>query len=416
MKKFFAIFMLTVFVIGYAQAQDRATNLKTWQKSEAPEFTRGPWIESSNSITEGFEGLTFPPAGWAKLTPDGGTGWDRLAIGTTPLPGWTGGTNINRPGGSGTGTAFFTYTLGGATANDSWLIAPQLLNVQNGDSVKFWMRKFGSYLDKLEVKISTTTNTSTAAFTITAANLNFTAADSGWVSYGWNVGSLVPAGSNIYVALRAVVADNFNDGAAFIVDDFQAGNGIVPVEFATFSATSVGADVQLNWSTASETNNKGFFVERKSTSGEFASVGFIDGSGTTTLVKEYSFIDKGVGVGTYTYRLKQVDFDGTSDYSKAVEVDVTAPNTFALNQNFPNPFNPSTKISFSLATDAKVTLSVYNVLGQEVATLVNGAMSAGVHSVNFDASSLVSGLYIAKITATGAAQNFTSNIKMMLNK
>ena len=408
--------MLTVFVIGYAQAQDRATNLKTWQKSEAPEFTRGPWIESSNSITEGFEGLTFPPAGWAKLTPDGGTGWDRLAIGTTPLPGWTGGTNINRPGGSGTGTAFFTYTLGGATANDSWLIAPQLLNVQNGDSVKFWMRKFGSYLDKREVEISTTTNTSTAAFTITAANLNFTAADSGWVSYGWNVGSLVPAGSNIYVALRAVVADNFNDGAAFIVDDFQAGNGIVPVEFATFSATSVGADVQLNWSTASETNNKGFFVERKSTSGEFASVGFIDGSGTTTLVKEYSFIDKGVGVGTYTYRLKQVDFDGTSDYSKAVEVDVTAPNTFALNQNFPNPFNPSTKISFSLATDAKVTLSVYNVLGQEVATLVNGAMSAGVHSVNFDASSLVSGLYIAKITATGAAQNFTSNIKMMLNK
>ncbi|MBK8660416.1 MAG: T9SS type A sorting domain-containing protein [Ignavibacteriales bacterium] len=220
----------------------------------------------------------------------------------------------------------------------------------------------------------------------------------------------------MYVALRAVVADNFNDGAAFIVDDFQAGNGIVPVEFATFSATSVGADVQLNWSTASETNNKGFFVERKSTSGEFASVGFIDGSGTTTLVKEYSFIDKGVGVGTYTYRLKQVDFDGTSDYSKAVEVDVTAPNTFALNQNFPNPFNPSTKISFSLATDAKVTLSVYNVLGQEVATLVNGTMSAGVHSVNFDASSLVSGLYIAKITATGAAQNFTSNIKMMLNK
>ncbi|MBK7867021.1 MAG: T9SS type A sorting domain-containing protein [Ignavibacteriales bacterium] len=416
MKKFFGIFMLTVFVFGYAQAQDRATNIKKWQKSEAPEFTRGPWIESTNSITEGFEGATFPPAGWAKLTPDGGTGWASLAIGTTPLPGWNGGTNINRPGGSGTGTAYFTYTLGGAAANDSWLIAPQLLNVQNGDSLKFWMRKFGSYIDKLEIKISTTTNTSTADFTITAATLNFTAADSGWVSYGWNIGSLVPANSNIYIALRAVIADNFNDGAAFIVDDFMAGNGVVPVEFATFSAASVGSDIQLNWSTASETNNKGFSVERKAGSGEFVSIGFIDGSGTTTLVKEYSFIDKGVEVGTYTYRLKQVDFDGTSDYSKAIEVDVTAPNTFALSQNFPNPFNPSTKINFSLATDAKVTLSVYNVLGQEVATLVNGTMSAGVHSVDFDASSLVSGLYIAKITATGATQNFTSNIKMMLNK
>ena len=416
MKKFFAIFMLTVFVIGYAQAQDRATNLKTWQKSEAPEFTRGPWIESSNSITENFEGTTFPPAGWAKLTPDGGTGWERGVVGTTPIPGWNGGTIINPPGFTGSGNAFFSYQLGGATANDSWLIAPQLLNVQAGDSLKFWLRKFGTYIDKLEVKISTTTNTSTASFTVTVANINFTAADSGWVSYAYNIGSLVPAGSNVYIAFRSVIANNQVDGASFFLDEVRAGNGVVPVEFATFSATSVGADVQLNWSTASETNNKGFFVERKSTSGEFASVGFIDGSGTTTLVKEYSFIDKGVGVGTYTYRLKQVDFDGTSDYSKAVEVDVVAPNTFALNQNFPNPFNPSTKISFSLATDAKVTLSVYNVLGQEVATLVNGTMSAGVHSVDFDASSLVSGLYIAKITATGAAQNFTSNIKMMLNK
>ncbi len=416
MKKFFGIFMLTVFVFGYAQAQDRATNLKSWQKSEAPEFTRGPWIESSNSITENFEGVTFPPAGWAKLTPDGGTGWERGVVGTTPIPGWTGGTVINPPGFTGSGNAFFSYQLGGTASNDSWLIAPQLLNVQAGDSLKFWLRKFGAYIDKLEVKISTTTNTSTAAFTITVANLNFTATDSGWVSYGYNIGSLVPAGSNIYIAFRSVIANNQVDGASFFIDEVRAGNGIVPVEFATFSATSVGADVQLNWSTATETNNKGFFVERKSTSGEFASVGFIDGSGTTTLVKEYSFIDKGVGVGTYTYRLKQVDFDGTSDYSKAIEVDVTAPNTFALNQNFPNPFNPSTKINFSLATDAKVTLTVYNVLGQEVATLVNGAMSAGVHSVNFDASSLVSGLYIAKITATSAAQNFTSNIKMMLNK
>ncbi|KAA0248923.1 MAG: hypothetical protein EDM75_13640, partial [Chlorobiota bacterium] len=72
MKKFFSIFMLAIFVFGYAQAQERATNIKAWQKSEAPEFTRGPWIESSNSISENFEGLTFPPAGWAKLTPDGG--------------------------------------------------------------------------------------------------------------------------------------------------------------------------------------------------------------------------------------------------------------------------------------------------------------------------------------------------------
>ncbi len=417
MKKFFSIFMLAVLVLGYAQAQERATNIKAKQKSEAPEFTRGPWIESSNSISENFEGLTFPPAGWAKLTPDGGTGWARGVVGTTPIPGWTGGTVTNPPGNTGTGNAFFTYTLGGATANDSWLITPQLLNVQAGDSLKFWLRKFGAYADKLEIKISTTTNTSTTAFTVNVADLPFTAADSGWYAKAYGIGSLVPAGSNIYIAFRAIVADNFNDGAAFFMDDLMAGGGVVPVELASFNATANVSDVNLNWATASETNNKGFFVERKGSSGEFASIGFVEGVGTSTSAKEYSFVDRNLENGKYTYRLRQVDFDGTSEYSPAVEVDVTGPSVFALSQNYPNPFNPSTMINFALATDAKVVLSVYNVLGQEVATLVNGNISAGSHSVSFDASKLTSGLYIAKINAVGVnGQNFVSNIKMMLNK
>lgn len=417
MKKIFSIFMLSVFVFTLAQAQDKNTNTKRGAKSENPEFVKGPWVESTNSINENFEGATFPPAGWAKLTPDGGTGWDRAIVGTTPIPGWNGGTIINYPGNTGTGMAFMSYQFGGATANDTWLITPQLMNVQAGDSLKFWIRKFGTYLDNLDIKISTTTNSSTAAFTINLANLAYTAADSGWVLKSYALVPAVPAGSNIYIAFREVVANNLADGASFFIDDVTAGGVVVPVEFSAFSATSTGSDVQLSWSTATETNNQGFYVERKSANGEFANIGFISGAGSSTSTKEYSFTDKGVNVGSYTYRLKQVDFDGTSAYSKSVEVDVAAPNTFALSQNYPNPFNPSTKISFSLATDAKVTLSVFNVLGQEVATLVNGNISAGVHSVNFDASTLVSGLYIAKINAIGVdGQNFVSNIKMMLNK
>ncbi len=417
MKKFFGVFMLAVLVIGYAQAQNRATNIKSWQKSEAPEFTRGPWIESSNSISENFESATFPPAGWAKLTPDGGTGWERGTVGITPIPGWTGGTNTNPPGGSGTGNAFFTYTLGGAASNDSWLITPQLLNVQAGDSLKFWLRKFGAYVDKLEIKISTTTNTSTSAFTVVVADLPFSAADSGWVARAYAIGSLVPAGSNVYIAFRAVVADNFNDGAAFFIDDVKAGAGVVPVELASFNASANISDVKLSWATATETNNKGFYVERKVVGGEYAAIGFIEGVGTSSSTKEYSFVDRSLQNGKYSYRLRQVDFDGTTEYSKEIEVDVTGPTAFALSQNYPNPFNPSTMINFALATDAKVVLSVYNVLGQEVATLVNGNLAAGSHSVSFDASKLTSGLYIAKINATGInGQNFVSNIKMMLNK
>ncbi|MBN8544804.1 MAG: choice-of-anchor J domain-containing protein [Ignavibacteria bacterium] len=417
MKKIFSIFMLTVFVFTYAHAQQKAENIKRGAKSEAPEFVKGPWVESTNSINENFEGGTFPPAGWAKLTPDGGTGWTNAVVGTTPIPGWNGGTVINYTGNTGTGMAFMSYQFGGATSNDSWLITPQLLNVQAGDSLKFWVRKFGTYLDNLDIKISTTTNSSTAAFTVNLATLTYAAADSGWSLKSYALVPAVPAGSNIYIAFRERVTDNLNDGAAFFIDDVQAGGGVVPVEFVSFNAASVGSDVQLSWSTATETNNQGFFVERKTVNGEFANVGFVSGAGSSTSNREYSFTDKGVNVGTYTYRLKQVDFDGTSAYSKSVEVDVAAPNTFALSQNYPNPFNPSTKISFSLASDAKVTLSVFNVLGQEVATLVNGNISAGVHSVNFDASALVSGLYIAKINAIGVdGQNFVSNIKMMLNK
>jgi len=417
MKKFFGVFMLAVLVIGYAQAQERATNVKAWQKSEAPEFTRGPWIESSNSISENFESATFPPAGWAKLTPDGGTGWARVAAGTTPVPGFNGGTVTNRPGGSGTGMALFTWLYGGAASNDSWLITPQLLSVQAGDSLRFWVRKFGTYLDNLEIKISTTTNSSTTAFNVNVAAINFAVADSGWVSYAYPIGSLVPAGSNIYIAFRAYVANNQVDGASFCLDDVSAGAGVVPVELASFNASANISDVKLSWATATETNNKGFYVERKVVGGEYAAIGFIEGVGTSSSTKEYSFVDRSLQNGKYSYRLRQVDFDGTTEYSKEIEVDVTGPTAFALSQNYPNPFNPSTMINFALATDAKVVLSVYNVLGQEVATLVNGNLAAGSHSVSFDASKLTSGLYIAKINAAGInGQNFVSNIKMMLNK
>lgn len=191
---------------------------------------------------------------------------------------------------------------------------------------------------------------------------------------------------------------------------------IIPVELSSFTATANERDVVLNWSTATETNNQGFQVQRNSGS-EFVSVGFIDGYGTTTETQNYSFVDRNLNAGTYTYRLKQIDFNGTSEYSEIVEVEIIAPDVYALAQNYPNPFNPSTHINFSLAADSKVTLTVFDILGQKVATLINGSLTAGSHEINFNASNLNSGIYFYRIDAAGVeGTNFSSVKKMTLTK
>jgi hypothetical protein len=193
-------------------------------------------------------------------------------------------------------------------------------------------------------------------------------------------------------------------------------DNVVPVELVSFEASTNGTNVDLNWATATETNNQGFEVQRSSGS-EFKTIAFVDGHGTTTQTQVYSYTDRNVNVGSYSYRLKQVDFDGSFNYSKVIEVNVLAPAVFALDQNYPNPFNPSTMITFSLAVDSKVSMTVFNVLGQEVASLLNGNLVAGSHQVNFDASSLNSGVYMYRIEASGIdGTNFVDVKKMILTK
>jgi len=194
------------------------------------------------------------------------------------------------------------------------------------------------------------------------------------------------------------------------------GDDNVPVELTSFTATADFGVVNLQWITGSETNNKGFEIQR-SDGNQLVTIGFVDGFGTTTETQVYTFSDKSVEVGSYTYRLKQIDFDGTFEYSNVVEVDVTAPTVFSLDQNYPNPFNPSTQIAFRLAVDSKVSLKVFNILGQEVATLVNSNLVAGGHSISFDASALNSGVYLYRIEAAGIdGSNFVDIKKMTLTK
>lgn len=185
-------------------------------------------------------------------------------------------------------------------------------------------------------------------------------------------------------------------------------DNVVPVELVSFEASANGTSVTLNWETATETNNKGFEIQ-KSIGSEFQTIGYVQGNGTTTQSSCYSYTDSKLNSGTYTYRLKQVDFDGTINYSNAVEVNVLAAADFALDQNYPNPFNPTTNINFSIAETGNVTLAVYNTIGQEVATLVNGVMAAGQHEVTLNAQSLPSGAYFYKLQSGGSTM-----IKKML--
>jgi Secretion system C-terminal sorting domain len=197
------------------------------------------------------------------------------------------------------------------------------------------------------------------------------------------------------------------------VDNFCIhGEYVTPVELTSFAANVNEGNVNLNWSTATETNNQGFDIERKTATSEYQKIGYVAGFGTTTETHSYSFNDDNVTAGSYSYRLKQVDFDGTFEYSNEVNVDVTAPLEFALDQNYPNPFNPSTTIKYSTAQDGLVKLAVYNLLGEEVTTLVNTTQKAGRYEVNFNASQLASGVYIYRIETP----NFTSAKKLMLMK
>ena len=184
---------------------------------------------------------------------------------------------------------------------------------------------------------------------------------------------------------------------------------IMPVELTSFTGNSVDGNVTLNWSTATEINNRAFEIERRKENSTFVLIGFVEGNGTTTEKQEYTFVDKNITTGKYYYRLKQIDFDGTFEYSNEIEVDA-APVSFSLEQNYPNPFNPSTKISYSIPHKSFVTLKVFDPLGRIVDELVSKEKEAGRYELDFNAVDLSSGVYFYKLEAG----DFIQTKKMIL--
>ena len=201
-------------------------------------------------------------------------------------------------------------------------------------------------------------------------------------------------------------------------------NGGTPVELISFSADVNLNDLTLNWITASEINNSGFEIHRKQVlnhqssvgNAEWEIIGFINGNGTSTEPQSYSFVDENLQAGKYRYRLKQIDFDGSFEYSNIIEIAINSPTKFLLEQNYPNPFNPSTKIKWQSPVSGWQTLKVYDILGNEVATLVDEYKPVGTYEVEFDASSgirnPVSGIYFYQLKVG----NYSDTKKMLLLK
>jgi Secretion system C-terminal sorting domain len=207
-------------------------------------------------------------------------------------------------------------------------------------------------------------------------------------------------------------------GSTNYFDNIDFSGTLVPVELTSFTGNYAGNNAQLKWSTATELNNQGFDIQRSIAGSDFVTIAFIQGKGTTTQSNSYSFIDKAISPSTiYSYRLKQIDFDGSYAYSNIVNLGKSLPLNFELSQNFPNPFNPSTKISFSLPVNSNVSLDIYNLVGEKVMTVLNGELEAGNHDYDINGSRLASGIYVYRLTAIGEnGTNFTSSKKMTLLK
>ncbi|NUQ81863.1 MAG: VCBS repeat-containing protein [Bacteroidetes bacterium] len=214
-------------------------------------------------------------------------------------------------------------------------------------------------------------------------------------------------GENWDVVTAVLNTDSDPRTATFTITSFSVftlgETGSLPVELAGFSAEAFGDRVNLKWSTATETNNSGWEVEMqesgvRSQKSEWMAVGFVPGKGTTTERQNYSYSVSDLKTKQVSFRLKQIDNDGTVSYSQILSVDLK-PSVFALEQNYPNPFNPVTVISYQLPVKSKVSLKVYDVTGRLITTLVDGQVEAGFHSVTFNAAGLATGVYLYQIEA-----------------
>lgn len=240
----------------------------------------------------------------------------------------------------------------------------------------------------------------------------------------WSLIDTLLLNSNYYIDSLLLPAttysyriSTFNSFGLSICDSVESIT-FVPVELLFFNSTLNDGTVSLKWATVSETNNHGFEIQRKIINNasltQWEVLGFVPGNGTSLVYTEYEFIDNYKMPGKLMYRLKQLDLDGTYKYSSIATIEIPfSCYEYTLYTNYPNPFNPTTLIKYSLPETAVISISVHNILGQKVATLIgNELKEPGLYSVVFDASSLPCGIYFYSISTA----KFQQTKKMLLIK
>lgn len=323
---------------------------------------------------------TFPALGWLKFNPDGGTGWETLSTGTTPLPGWETGEADSCPDGGNT-QAFVSNITGGNTGNDQWLITPQI-KVHDDDTLEFWMKYyFSEFTDNVDIRISDTVQNDITAFDIVMDEFNFdTNFTTEWTQYSYNLSHHVPIDSEIYIAFREYVPDNQISGSAVSLDN-------ILVEYE-------------------DNQNRAELLEY-----EIYIDGILDGV-TEGLTYEITGLiqpvlnEIGVVAVYDTGESDMITVDEITDSDNNME-----PLTTTLGANFPNPFNPNTTISFSIsAEEAKnAKIEIYNIKGQKVKEFSDIGHQT---SVIWNAEKFSSGIYFYKLTIG----DFSNTKKMLLLK
>lgn len=379
---------------GSSQTILKSTNSgASWSIIQNGFFGGGFWGTHMINATTGFvagENSIFQPM--LGKTTNGGTTWD-----------------------------FFPFYL---NSNEGKLYAVHFFDVNNGITASAVWEGSGA--------VSRTTdggsNWSTSIFGQAFFGMHFSTSTVGYV-VGMGGGIYKTTNSGLsWTSQNSGTGQTLND--VFFINNFTgfvAGeNGVilkttdggVPVELTSFIASVVEGSVALKWTTATETNNQGFEILRSAQNDDnWQKIAYVPGFGTTTEPKSYSYTDQSVTSGKYYYRLKQIDFDGSFTYSNVVETEVLVPTEFLLKHNYPNPFNPATAIEFSLPINAQVKISVYNLVGEKVAEVVNEDFTTGNHKIKFNASGLTSGIYLYKLEALDVTgKNYTSVKKMTLLK
>ncbi|MBK7379452.1 MAG: T9SS type A sorting domain-containing protein [Ignavibacteriales bacterium] len=343
-------------------------------------------------------------------------------------------------------------------ANDGYIVSGFFINPNSSLSPDLWLVKTDNLGNEQWSQIIDYDNdtdighsvlqTSDGGYIVTGQSAGFELTPDFWIvrtdslgnvlwdkrfPWGGNNTFAVPIGGHSGLSIKQTtdggyIAVGYSDKIGSFLDVYlvRIASDIVPVELTSFTANVMRNSISLNWQTATETNNSGFEMQRSQMSNVNSQtgwqvIGFVPGFGTTTEPKSYSFTDENLSSGKYQYRLKQIDFDGSFEYSNTVEVEINTPTEFSLGQNYPNPFNPTTKIKYTIPSatlrqaqgDILVSLKVFDVLGNETATLVNEPQQPGTYEVEFNAEqaiSLSSGVYYYQLRVG----SFVETKKMIL--